>query len=50
MVLNDVENKSKRYAVSYSGYYYGYGKYDDYISKPEVKKIPKFLEVFKRDR
>ena len=48
VVLNDVENKSRRYAISYNGYYYGYGKYDDYTSKPKQKKTPKFIEALRR--
>jgi non-specific protein-tyrosine kinase len=49
VVLNDVENKSKRYATSSNGYYYGYGKYDDYISTTKQKKSPKIIEALRSD-
>jgi len=47
VVLNDVENVSKRYTISYNGYYYG--KYDDYVVKPEGKKPTRLRQIFKND-
>lgn len=45
VVLNDVENASKRYTISYNGYYYG--KYDEYAAKPEKEKPTRLRQFFK---
>jgi non-specific protein-tyrosine kinase len=47
VVLNDVENVGKRYAVSYNGYYYG--KYDEYVANPEGNKPARLKQFFRNE-